>query len=948
MTQPNAGSQPAAVTGAPSPHVAAPPRATYRLQFHAGFTFAQAAAAVPYLARLGVSHLYASPYLKACAGSTHGYDVIDHNQLNPEVGALDDFDALCDALAAHGLSHILDIVPNHVGVATNDNAWWNSVLENGPSSPYGRFFDINWNHPRQPGRVLLPLLGGRYATVLEKGELQLHFAPADAAFHLTYYQRRFPIEPASSADLLLDRMSEMRDLGEADLEEYERLVHGLAAIPPYTDTDPATIDRRQQETMAIRRRLAMLFTRIPALAAHVQASVRRINGLQGGALEPLDCLLSRQPYRLTYWRNAAHEINYRRFFDITDLAALAMERPEVFEHAHALVLRLLRRGRLTGLRVDHPDGLFDPAAYFHRLQEHRPGAELRETPPLYIVAEKILALDEALPDWPVSGTSGYDFLNHVNLLFVDPAAEAPLTDVYADFTGERRSFGDIAHGMKIRMLDTAFAGDLDSLTARLLDLAQQTRHGRDYSCHSLREALRHTIASFPVYRSYITSAAVSAADAAHVNAAIAAARAHCAADVLDFLQQVLLQHYPPELKDAQRAQWLRFAGRFQQLTAPVTAKGVEDTAFYNYHRLISLCEVGGDPACFGQQPQALHDYFAARQAKWPLAMSTLSTHDTKRSEDVRARLNVLSEMPSQWRHHALLWRTLNLAHRDSELDAPSPAEEYLLYQTLLGAWPMAGPAPTEEFTARIVTYMRKAMREAKDRTTWTDPNEPHEAAAEQFIRAILTPGSRFLTAFEPFAQRLIEWGMANSLAQTTLRLMAPGVPDTYQGAELWDLSLVDPDNRRPVDFSLRHRLLSDLVARQGDPSLLAELVQTRRDGRLKLYLTWRLLQLRQQLPGLFAHGSYEPCAIEGPHHRNLFAFLRRDAGDTVCVIVSRLLSEFMIDPFAAPDPWQNTTITIPPGHWLELLTTTDHPTSGQLSAQQALATLPVAVLRLNP
>ena len=827
------------------------PESTYRFQFHAGFTFRDAAAVVPYLHALGVTHCYASPYLRARPGSTHGYDVIDHCSLNPELGSEADYQAWVDAMSAHGMSHVLDTVPNHVGVATNDNAWWNDVLEHGPASRYAKYFDIAWRGSPRPelhDKVLIPTLGGPYGRVLEKGELKV--VHADGKFWVTYYDRRFPLARASVADLKPDQLAELNG----------------------TPGDARSFDR-------------------------------------------LDALLNAQHYRLAYWRTASDEINYRRFFDINDLAALGMEHAEAFEATHGFTFKLIAEGRVAGLRIDHPDGLYDPEQYFRRLQEKHAqrnaggvssGQSRAGRPSLYVVAEKILAPGEALPSWEVHGTSGYDFLNEVNGLFIDRDNEAAFTKLYHEWTGDDTSFEDLVYEKKKLILEISLASELQMLAHQLDRLAQTSRHTRDFTHNGLRQALREVIACFPVYRSYVTDRGVSPTDESHVNAAVEKAierNPKTDPSVFRFVGDTVLQRFAGTAAGNSAAAWVRFAGKFQQLTAPVTAKGIEDTAFYIYNRFVSLNEVGGEPSRFGVSPADLHAYLSDRQQRWPYAMSALSTHDTKRSEDVRARLNVLSEIPEEWAWHVRHWVELNARHRRDLPAGPAPDrnEEYLIYQTLLGAWPLEpwSAGEYDAFVGRVQAYMVKAMREAKVRTSWTNPDEQHEQAVQDFVAALLdeTRSGEFLASIRPLRQRVSRLGLINSLAQTLLRLTAPGVPDTYQGQELWDFSLVDPDNRRPVDYGRRKGLLDALEGR-GPRAAAAtpadrgqrHLIASMQDGWMKLYLTCYALRQRRDNPGLFSAGAYEPLYAVGERAGHVFAFARRHEGRVAVVVVPRLIA----------------------------------------------------------
>ncbi len=990
------------------------PEATYRLQFHAGFTFRQARAIVPYLRDLGITHAYASPYLKARPGSTHGYDIVDHAALNPEIGTPEDYEALVGALKENGLGQILDTVPNHMGVGTNENAWWNDVLENGPASRYGAYFDIAWRaspRPELQDKVLLPVLGDPYGDVLEKGQLRLGFE--GGAFFVHYYDRRFPVAPRSYGRILGHGLEDLEgELGAESpaLLEYQSILTAARNLPDRTETEPDKVAERGREKEVIKRRLAALTAEDPKVRAFVERNVARFNGTPGEvrSFDLLDDLLEHQCYRLAFWRVAPDEINYRRFFDINDLAALSMERPDVFEAAHGLVLRLLAEGKVDGLRIDHPDGLYDPEQYFRRLQEHYllalarrafdadpakfGGGEWKDAEgplrerlaaaplergdgprrwPLYVVAEKILGADEPLVEtWAVDGTSGYDFVNMANGLFVDAGNAGAFTRFYREWVDDDTRYAELAYQKKLLVLQVSLSSELYMLAHQLDRLAQKSRKSRDFTFHTLRRALRQVIACFPVYRSYISDEGVHDADRRHVEKAVRRATARnplLNPRVFQFIRDMLLLKYPEGASEEDRAEQRRFAGKFQQVTAPVTAKGIEDTAFYVYNRLVSLNEVGGEPARFGVGPEALHAYDAARQARWPYSMSPLSTHDTKRSEDVRARINVLSEMPDEWRQAVQRWARLNEPHRVTleESPAPDPDEEYLLYQTLIGAWPLE-PYSAEEYAAfvrRVEAYMEKALHEAKVHTSWINPNEEYDKAVHEFVARILDEGAgrAFLDDFRAFQRRVSHYGLFNSLAQTLLRLTCPGVPDTYQGTELWDFSLVDPDNRRPVDYECRRRLLGELqgaVAAAGADlrGLARGLVDARHDGRVKLYLTYRALHARRDRPGLFSAGEYLPLTASGERAEHVFAFARRSGDSWAVVAVPRLLARLAPDASRPPlgaEVWRDTRISLggaDPGlRWRnvftgEVLTPAEQQGGLSLAAADLFARFPVALL----
>ncbi len=896
------------------------PESTYRLQLHAGFTFDDAAAIVSYLATLGITHAYASPYFVASPGSTHGYDVVDPTRLNPEIGSQESFDGWVAELGRHGMSHVLDIVPNHMGVATNENAWWNDLLKNGRSSRYAAFFDIAWRGSPRPelhDKVLLPVLGKPYGQTLESGELKL--VHDRGAFHVEYFSRRFPIDPRTYPLILGHGLEKLEGIdGEAGplAGQFREVLAAIDQIPDCRESTPEAVADRARQVAAVEARLDELAKLNDAANKLIARNVGIFNGAAGDGphrFDPLDHLLDRQCYRLACWRTAPDEINYRRFFDINDLAALAMEREEVFEASHALALHLIAQGRLAGVRIDHPDGLYDPAQYFQRLQRHAllavaerlvaegprfsgmPWEDARAelvkrlatassptdpitSRPMFVVAEKILAPGEPLPaDWVVDGTSGYDFLNVVNGLYVDRRNEAALTQLHADLVPGSSPFEEMAYEAKRLILRTSLASELRMLALLLDRLAQMDRGTRDFTLSALTDALAEVIACFPVYRSYVSDRGLVDADRAWVETAVVKAIERSPtveASTFGFIRDALLLKYPATFSQEQKAAQRRFAGKFQQLTAPVTAKGVEDTAFYRYQRLVTLNEVGGDPGRFGTPPAEAHTWFQERAAKWPYALSCLSTHDTKRSEDVRARLNVVSELPDAWGKLVRTAFEVNAPLRQAigGEPAPAPDEEYLLYQTLLGAWPLEPASPEEhaKFLERVQAYMAKAMKEAKLRTSWTRPNKSRDAAVLEFVAKVLHPhtGAPFLEIFRPFQAMVSHFGLLNSLSQTLLRLAAPGVPDTYQGTESWDFSLVDPDNRRPVDYAARRAMLAALqtgakAAGNDRGTMARDLAASLSDGRGKLYLTWKMLLARREWPGLFLAGEYQPVEATG-------------------------------------------------------------------------------------
>jgi (1->4)-alpha-D-glucan 1-alpha-D-glucosylmutase len=895
-------------TQLPSPRF---PAATYRLQFNRQFTFAQARHWLYYLDQLGISDCYASPYLKARPESTHGYDIADHNALNPAIGDEGDYQAFVDALHARGMGQVLDIVPNHMGIGESSNTWWMDVLENGPSSLYAPFFDIDW-HPLKPeleNKVLLPILGQQYGRVLENHELVLRYG--EGAFFLDYWETALPVNPRTYADVLATSLPQLIDaLGSEhdSVLEYQSIITGLTNLPLRTETDRSKVVERHREKEILKRRLDTLVQGEPSVRDAIDTALALFNGTPGDprSFDLLDAMIDRQAYRLSYWRVAAEEINYRRFFDVNDLAAIRMERPEVFDATHALIMDLLASGKVNGLRIDHPDGLWDPAGYFQRLQERYAELaagtpEAAESRPLYVVAEKILAHGERLPsDWAVHGTSGYDFLNALNGIFVDASAEKRFNTIYADFAGQRIRFDNLTYDTRKQIMRNALASEMYVLAHQLNRVSEHNRYYRDFTLNSLREALREVIACFPVYRTYIVAETdtVTERDRAVIEQTVGRARRRNPTidpSVFDFLRDILLLHYPDTSDPAARDEQRTFVMKFQQLTGPVMAKGLEDTAFYIFNRLTSLNEVGGEPQRFGSSVAAFHRHNQERLRDWPGAMLATSTHDTKRSEDVRARINVLSEMPDEWRKALTRWSRLN---RRKKIDvdgvaAPDRNEEYLLYQTLLGIWPFEpmDAATHATFIERVQGYMIKAIREAKINTSWLNPNNQYDEAVRAFVAAILedSASNRFLADFRTLAARVAHFGAWNSLAQTLLKLAAPGVPDIYQGTELWDLSLVDPDNRRPVNFDLRAWWLGEMADLQGSRVELARaLVENKADGRIKLYLTHRALQFRRANLPLFQGGSYTPLEASAGAAEHVVAFARADGEGEALTIAPRL------------------------------------------------------------
>jgi (1->4)-alpha-D-glucan 1-alpha-D-glucosylmutase len=985
------------------------PRATYRLQFNRHFTFRDAQPLIDYLDELGVSDCYASPILRACAGSEHGYDICDHTQLNPEIGTPQEFDALADTIRARGMGLVFDMVPNHMGIADPGNAWWMDVLENGPSSLYAATFDIDWQPIKRElaNKVLLPILGDQYGAVLESGQLRLTYE--NGAFFLHYWETALPIAPQTYDRILgyqLDALIERLGAEHEHALELASILTALGYLPATDETDPEKMAERHREKEVIKRRIAALYDASAEVRDAVAAALDAFNATDERGIEMLDDLLELQPYRPAFWRVAAEEINYRRFFDVNQLAAIRVEEPEVFRATHELVFRLLAEGKVTALRIDHPDGLWDPPRYFRQLQEQyilacirarmpehdeEEAGELEEAVqawfaahiagdeggrarlPLYVVAEKILAEGEALPaDWMVAGTTGYDFLNEANGLFVDGAHRKAIDDIYTRFTGNQTGFNNLVNATKKMIMLISLASEINALSYQLERISERNRSYRDFTLNSLTFALREVIACLPVYRTYTTDGAetVTQHDAQYVEEAVAEAKRRnprTAGQLFDFLRDTLLLRNIESFRPEDQPKLLAFVMKFQQIAGPVMAKGVEDTAFYVYNRLVSLNEVGGHPVHFGLGVAAFHERNRARVRDWPHTMLATSTHDTKRSEDVRARIDVLSEIPEEWRGALARWARHN-ARLKTEIGGdrfPDRNAEYLLYQTLLGAWLTSFPTPESfgQFRERIAAYMLKAEKEAKVHTSWINPNEAYDRALGAFVDGVLAEGEQnaFLADFGPLQRRVAFFGQFNALAQTLLKLTSPGVPDIYQGTELWDFSLVDPDNRRPVDYDARRAILADLKERAdcadcGGGALARELLETSDDGRIKLFLTARTLDFRRAHDGLFTNGDYIPLEAQGAKAAHVCAYVRTDGDEAALVVVPRLvvgLTGGEERPPLGADVWGDTWLALPPeyagrryrNHFTgEELTATDRDGITGLPLAALCAHFPVALL----
>jgi (1->4)-alpha-D-glucan 1-alpha-D-glucosylmutase len=914
------------------------PRATYRLQFRPGFGFAEAIATLPYLAALGISHVYASPLLAARPGSTHGYDTVAHDRINPELGGEAGFLAFSDALRAAGLGLILDIVPNHMGIGP-DNPWWVDVLEWGEASRYAAYFDIDWTpaEPSLAGKVLLPVLGDPYGVVLERGELRLVVDADRGGVALRYHDTPFPIGARERLAVLEAAGAEPLGAPLDALRAALRPVRGRARSAA-----------RQARIAAISAEIAGIVAHDAAARAAVEQRLAVLNGTPGEprSFDALHRLLERQAYRLAFWRVAAHEINYRRFFEINDLACLRVEERAVFDSVHAFVARLIAEDRVQGLRIDHVDGLSDPRRYLERLQTLVPPRRR----PLPVWVEKILAAHERLrAEWPVMGTTGYEFIAEAGGLFVDPAARVPLTRLVARITGATPDLDAMAVAAKRQILHEALASELGGLANAFHRLAKRDRATRDFSLIGLREALAHLIAHLPVYRTYVDEQGATRDDRRDLDWALARARRAARtpdAPVYDFLAGVLTLDLLGERRGWRRADLLRVVRRFQQVSGPVMAKAIEDTVFYRHVRFVALNEVGGEPDRFGTSARAFVESARRRLREHPHSMLATATHDHKRGEDMRARLAVLSEIPREWGRRVGRWIKLNARKRRGTVDHPAPdrSDEYLYYQTLVGVWPH-GLDPADApgcagLAERLSAYMLKAVREAKRHTSWAAPDADYEAAVQDFVARSLDVrlGAPFLADVAGFVQRIAPAGAVNALAQTLLKLTVPGVPDVYQGTEFWDLSLVDPDNRRAVDFAARAAALTD-------PTPTAELLRDWTDGRVKQRVIAEALRLRAELPALFATGDIRAVEASGGSAQRVVAF-QRSAGDSaVVVVVPRLVWPLLTDQaLPLPQGWGDTLLALPGRRAVDRLSGQAIAIDGPTPVARLLAALPVALL----
>lgn len=923
------------------------PSSTYRLQFNPSFSIKDASDTVDYLRALGISDIYASPLFKARKGSPHGYDIVDHESLNPEIGDMAELESLLRRLKGLGMGWVQDFVPNHMAY-DGENRLLMDVLEKGRASRYSGFFDIEWDHPYEgiKEKVLAPFLGRIYGEALESGEIRLDYS--DDGLKVKYYEMSFPLK-IDSYQAFLSHLSRklVLKLGR-EHTDYVKLLGIMYVLKTLSAGVEAGIE---DQALFVKRMLWELYTGNEDFRARLDESLAAFNGTPGDpeSFNLLDKLLSEQAFKLSFWKVAAEETNYRRFFNINGLITLRTEDEEVFEKTHTLLFRLVKNGA-TGIRIDHIDGLLNPLEYLRKLRGNAADA--------YIVVEKILGSGEELPHiWPVEGTTGYDFLSVLNGIFCDTAHESRFTRIYSNFTGIKSRYPALFHEKKKLITEMDMTSDVSNLAQLLKLTLSRDRHGSDITLPGLKRAIVEVMAAFPVYRTYICAESAADTDLRYIREAVesAIARNPVLYNELTFIGKVLTLDFREYQGSEEKGEWLKFVMRFQQFTGPLMAKGIEDTLFYVYNRLISLNEVGSSPGRFGSTLDAFHSRNRSAAEERPHSMNATSTHDTKRGEDARARINVLSEIPGEWESALRRWSAINRKKRRRAVgvSVPDRNDEYFLYQTLLGSFPFGGDGGLPEYRERIKAYMIKAVREAKIHTAWLRPDREYEEGFMQFIEGLLSsPENGFLKEFLPLQGKVAWYGMINSLSQLLLKAASPGVPDFYQGSELWDLSLVDPDNRRPVDFGKRKALLGEVRARAAEDrdAFIKEMLATPEDGRIKLFMTHAALNERRSHHELFRNGSYEPVEVEGRLRRHLVAFARVLGEKAAIVLAPRLMAQVVPErewPIGM-EVWEGTFLRLPEGlkdsSWRDAFTGRLLKLEGLQDAGAALDSFPAALL----
>ncbi|MEA5593551.1 malto-oligosyltrehalose synthase [Rivularia sp. UHCC 0363] len=923
------------------------PLATYRIQFTPNFGFIAASSIATYLEKLGISHLYASPILTSRKGSTHGYDAVNPREIDPELGGVEKFEELVEQLHQLNIGWVQDIVPNHMAF-DSQNEILMDVLENGPDSKYREFFDIDWNHHyiENNGKVLAPFLGKFCGDCLESGELQIQYEKNGLT--INYYSLKFPIRIESYSQVLTYNLGRLQEKLGRDNPAFVKFL-GILYTLKYTPSGEEGRERQDQISF-VKRMLWELWNDSAEVKEYIEENIATFNGEAGKpeSFDLLEDLLAEQFFRLAYWKVGNEELNYRRFFTVNDLISLRVEDENVFETIHSLILQLVEEGKFDGLRIDHIDGLYDPAQYLNRLRD--------KAPDVYLIVEKILEPQEELPiTWPIQGTTGYDFLNQLNGIFCNQSNEQQFDDIYSRFIGKAASCEELIDKNKRLIIERHLAGDIENLAHLFKKISGGYRYASDFTMYGLKAALVEILAVFPIYRTYINSGGASSTDREYIEQVMTQAKKNIPnfLNELNFIEKFLLLEYDENLADEDREEWLRFLMRLQQFTGPLMAKGVEDTVLYVYNRLASLNEVGSHPTQFGISSEDFHNFNSHQIAHWPHTMNTTSTHDTKRGEDVRARINVLSEIPDEWEENLRQWREINAPSKDcvGGRNIPTHNDEYLFYQTLLGAFPFS----KEEYPAfveRIKEYIIKAIREAKVHTAWLKNDADYEDGFTNFAQRVLkdSQDNQFLEAFRPLQQKVQHYGILNSLSQALLKLTAPGLPDIYQGTELWDLSLVDPDNRRPVNFEKRHKYLEEIESQsEADlPDYIAQLLQTPEDGRIKLLLIYKTLQARRDNLDLFQRGTYEKLTVVGSLKTHVVGFSRELGDQKIIVIAPRFFTSLVeMGEYPLSEKWQETRIVPPTDStsvWQDVFTGKQVEGEDALWVRDILQHFPVALL----
>jgi (1->4)-alpha-D-glucan 1-alpha-D-glucosylmutase len=918
------------------------PIATYRLQFNAQFDFEKASNLLDYFSALGISDIYASPIFKSRSGSTHGYDVVDPSQIDPELGGAEGFDTLAQNVQVKGLGWIQDIVPNHMAY-DSDNVMLMDIMEHKQNSKYAKFFDIDWNHHFEDlkGKILAPFLGTFYAEALQNAEIQLHYDQNGFSIH--YYNFILPLYLKSYGTVLRRNILALEsNLGHdhPDLKKFYDILTAFEKI-----ADGQDVHFQYEHTKEAKESLWQLYQTNDQIKKHIDQNIQLYNGNKGvmESFNDLDALMTEQAFRLSFWKVSIGEINYRRFFSINDLISVRVEDNDVFNFTHETLFKLIKDGKITGLRIDHIDGLYDPHSYLKRLRE--------VVGDMYVVVEKILDLEERLPSvWPVQGTTGYDFTDYVNGLFCKGEAEKDFTKLYYKFTNLHTSYDDLVYKNKLLIVRN-MAGTIQNLAYLMKKIAAKDRYGRDITFYELQRALVEFIVNFSVYRTYINHDDFSEADKDYIKRALIKSQERMPglAYEMNFIAKFFDRDAMAFLPIEEKRDFIDFVMKLQQLTAPLMAKGFEDTVLYVYNKLISLNEVGGNPNRFGVTRKDFDRFIQTRRETFPQSMNATSTHDTKKGEDVRARINVLSEIPYEWNAQLKAWSKLNLLkiHHTGEKYAPDKNDEYALYQILLGSFPFDSN-DLSAYRERIKQYLIKAVREAKVHTNWFKPDQVYEQGCLNFVDQLLSDekDNAFLNSFLPFQRKIAFFGIFNSLSQTLLKMTAPGMPDFYQGSELWDLNLVDPDNRRPVDFDLRQTFLQDIIKKERDTgALIQELLSAKEDGRIKLFLIYKVLKVRREFSVLFQKGTYKPLSIEGKWKRHVVAFIREDKKTKALMIVPRFLTRFLKEgDMPVGDIWQDTAVVCPKDAiWRNVITDEDITVKNKMPLSQAFAQFPAAV-----